>query len=105
MSVVLAAVLDETVGVIKHPDLLVGEGVNEGVVEALLAFGFDGGSAVGIRLLHEGDDVGLGLVLITLGIFCGGRLLTDDRVDEEIVGAGDVEQLLGAWERTLSPDR
>ena len=40
-------------------DLLVGEGIDEQVGHAFVAFGLDGIGAVGEGFFHEGDDVGL----------------------------------------------
>jgi hypothetical protein len=67
--------LDEAVGEIGDADLLVGEGVDDEVGHSFIAFGFNGGGAVGEGFFHEGSHVGLGFVLVTLGVFFSGRLL------------------------------
>src|SRR5579864_7682510 len=95
LPIVLAAVLDEFVGIIEDPNLLVSEGIDDGIGESLVAFGLDGGGSVGEGLLNEGDDFGLGLELVALRVFLGGRLLANHVIDEVVVGSGGVQQLLG----------
>jgi hypothetical protein len=53
--------------------------------QAFFAFRLDGGCAIGEGFLDERNDVGLGLVLVALGIFCCLRLLPRDGIGEEIV--------------------
>src|ERR1700680_5243226 len=72
-----------------------GEGVDQQIVHSFIAFGLDGGRAVGEGLLDEGDDVGFGLVLIAFGIFFGGRLFPHRQVSKVIVRTGHVEKLFG----------
>src|ERR1051325_8246200 len=64
LAVMLAAVLDEAVGVVDDPDFLMRKGIIDRAGKSLLAFGLDGGGAIGKRLLHEPDNVRLRLVLI-----------------------------------------
>ncbi len=90
-----AGVLDEAVGEVGDADLLVGEGIDDEIGHSFIAFGFDGGGAVGEGLFHEGNDVSLGFVLVALGIFFRGRLLAQSRIGEEVIGVGGVEQLFG----------
>jgi hypothetical protein len=52
--------------------------------QAFVAFRLDGGCAIGEGLLDERNDVGLGLVLLTLRIFCRGRLLPYRRIREVV---------------------
>src|SRR5580693_9509634 len=54
LAVVFAAVFDKAVGHVENADLLVGEGIDHQVVHSLIAFGFDGGAAVGEGFLYEG---------------------------------------------------
>src|SRR5271163_2351206 len=73
LAVVFARVFDEAIGEIGDADLLVGEGVDDEVGHSFIAFGFDGGGAVGESLFHEGNHIGLGFVVSALGIFLGGH--------------------------------
>src|SRR5437879_11870471 len=61
---------------------------------AFFAFRLDGGCAIGERFLDERNDVGLGLVLVALRIFCCRRLLPHDGIGEEIVCSCRMQQLL-----------
>src|SRR4029077_13040910 len=88
-------VFDKAVGEIVDARLLMGEGIDHQIVHSLVTFGLYCSGAIGEGFLDEGDDVGLGLVLIALGIFLGGRLLAQREVGEEIVRSGSVKQLFG----------
>ena len=74
-----AAMLDESVGHVGDAELLVSERIFDEIAHSFVAFGLDGGGAVSKRFLHEGDDVGLGLVLIAFRVFACGRFLSHDR--------------------------
>ena len=95
LAVVFAIVFDEAVGGVDDPELLVRKRIDEGIVQAFVSFGLDGGGAVGEGFLNEGDDVGLGLVLVALGVFRSWRLLACRRIDEEVIRPGSVQELLG----------
>src|SRR5258708_2512292 len=62
--------------------------------QAFFAFRLEGGCAIGEGFLDERNDVGLGLVLVALGIFCCRRLLPHDGIGEEIVCSCRMQQLL-----------
>ena len=68
--------LDESVGRVGDPELLMREGIDDEIGHAFVAFGFDCGGAVGKGFFHEGDYISLGLVLIALRIFFRGRVLS-----------------------------
>src|SRR5712692_295946 len=87
--------LDKAVGHVGDADLLVSEGVNQQVGHSFVAFGFDGSGAVSEGLLHEGDDVGLGLEIRALRIFFLGHRLAHGGIGEKIIGVGGVQKLLG----------
>ena len=82
------------VGQVAQPRHAVAEGMLHLGGQSGVPFGLDGFGAVGKGLLHRGDDVGLGLVLVPRQVFLAG-LLAAGRVGEEIVHARDVQQLLG----------
>src|SRR5205085_4298244 len=95
LAIVFATMLNEAIGHVANPELLMREGVNDEIGHTLVAFGLDRGGAIGKGFLHERDHVGLGLVLIAFGIFAGWRLLAHYRIGEVVVGSCRVQQLLG----------
>src|SRR5271165_7475649 len=87
--------LDQAVGHVGDANLLLGEGIDDQIGHALIAFGLDYGGAVGERFLHVGSHVGSGFVFFALGIFFSRRLLAERRIGKEIICVGGVEQLSG----------
>ena len=95
LAVVFAGMLDEAVGQVVNARLLVGEGIDEQVGHSFIAFGLDGGGAVGEGFLHKGDDVGFGFVDGAFGVLIHFGFVSADGVGEEIVCAGGVQELFG----------
>ena len=64
LAVVFAGMFDETVGHVEDAHFLVGEGIHYQVGHSFIAFGLNGGGAVGEGLFYEGNDVGFGFVVV-----------------------------------------
>src|SRR5215469_9505084 len=95
LTVVFSVVLDQAIGQISQPVLLMGVGVGNKFRHALVPFGFYRGGAVSKGLFDEGDHIGFGLVMVALGVFFGGRLLAQGEIGEVVVGVGGVQKRLG----------
>src|SRR6476646_2063500 len=83
LAVVFTAMFDEAVCNVENARFLVIE-INNLRRQAFFAFRLDGGCAVVEGFLDERNDVGLGLVLVALGIFCCRRLLPHDGIGEVV---------------------
>src|ERR1039457_7483127 len=83
LAVVFSAMLDDAVGNVEHARFLPGV-IHNLRHQAFVAFRLDRGCAIGEGLLDERNDVGLGLVLLALRIFCRGRLLPRRRIREVV---------------------
>src|SRR5215831_16880848 len=92
LAVVFTAMFDEAVCYVENARFLAT--VYDSLHQAFFAFRLDGGCAICEGFLDERNDVGLGLVLVALGIFCCRRLLPRDGIGEEIVCSCRMQQLL-----------